>query len=218
MTGRISVTTDINVVYDNISSCKVITIVDVDNITSELKAISTIAPFMLPPYEVVSRKLCDEDESVFSILYSQYLHQGEPLEFIAILYKALLQGVNILLYFPSDYELFINELLFILANEFGFWFDGDIGLNMGYIGFINVLLYLYDLISPYELLCFIKDVSELPREVIGKLSEELFLPYEVMTYEQIVQYINNMLHKQRASEGSILRNIWRVDNNASIHK
>lgn len=115
-----------------------------------------VGSLFMPPYEAVMAEM-DGDFTTFRDKYFRHLFSTEVQEYIALIFRALYEGKNILLFLTKDEsELWYSKLLLeFLMTTFGLTIS-TVGkpatFNVNYTDMVCDLLYFYDLFSYVEYL------------------------------------------------------------------
>ena len=148
--GTIYMTSDINMVQNNINSCKVLMVTNEPLFQNHPNRVA--ATILLPPTQAIIAD-ADDDMQTFEALYYNYLISDEVTEFISIVLYVLYTGVNVLIYIPSEDVKslsYVGFLLEFLKNNYGIQVGTDAIpylLDINYLPMIVDMLYLNELIS-----------------------------------------------------------------------
>lgn len=188
-TGNMMITTDINVVKNLLGSHRVVIIGENNIPAAELTSINGIVgSILLPTYPAMMAYL-DNNIQEFYRLYNDHLHSQECSSFIAVLLKAMIQNMNLLLYMtPDEYEIYFDIFSNHMRNMYGisignaynnFMYDINYSYN------ILSLLYLEDLITVEELFRTYPTNMYFSEPVVMKLITELRPP---VNFNNILDY------------------------------
>ena len=193
LTGTIYVTTDINMVMSCIGKCNIVRIGDEDQRLDDRFTI--VGKVISPPYQALSAYL-DNDINTFLSLYEQHLNSKMCVQFISILFKALMNGNNLLLYLNNDeYEIYFGALMRHIANKYGVVIgtpNNSFEFNPNYIHVILSYLYDFELLTVQEYLELYPQGIPLPSFVVQKLINEINPNIPNASIETYMEYFNNL--------------------------
>ena len=107
---------------------------------------------LLPPYEALMAEM-DNDIIRFQQIYSFHLAKKENDMFICAIIRALLEGINIVIYIPKDEAelMFSNVLVQYINDVYGITILPDTCMyNETYDAILVTKLYVYDLLTTEE--------------------------------------------------------------------
>ena len=178
MKGNIYVTTDMNIVISQFNTrdpnTKIIFLDEVDP-----GVIQTIRPvigtILLPEYKGTCARL-DNNMDQYRALYIEHLLGEECTSYIAVILRALMNGVNILIYTTKDsYEMYFPVLYEFILNSYGL----SIGtaqtqpiFNTNFTPPICNLLYTLSLMSFKEFMLLYPATLVLDDNVVRKMIED----------------------------------------------
>ena len=200
--GDISITNRIQDLEKCRFTHKIIMIGEPDtSLAQEFNAIA--GSLFMPPYEAVMQEM-DGNLQAFHDIYANHLMSIECQEYIALIFRALYEGKNILLYLTKDESelAYSKVLLEFMAGAYGLLISPNIDIPASFSQtkstVVSDLLYLYDLFTIEEY--FINRLSEpINGAVLGKLVNELNPYVEQRTYEAYNNYfmrLDNMIKGQ----------------------
>ena len=142
----------------------------------------------MPPYEAVMQEM-DGDIRAFRDIYVQHLFSPECQEYIALIFRALYEGKNILLFLSKDEsELSYSKVLLeFMANVYGLLISLDINISASFSqtksSIVSDLLYLYDLFTLEEYFLNRIETEPINGAIMGKLVNELNPYVDQRTYQ-----------------------------------
>lgn len=159
MLGQIYITDNLDVVYNSPLQTTRIISMDEDNIIDPNIALKGTC--LLPPMEAKMAEI-DGNEQQYNFIYDQYLRFGAPKVYISALLAAIYKGWNVMIFLPDigeDYTCikFVNFVYFIYGIHIGIIGARDPKDNSWYYDtkYLPIwlgMLYMSDVISPYEFL------------------------------------------------------------------
>lgn len=208
--GTLTITTDINLAAYTAASyqnTRVLYIADTGG--TDIKSInpafvSGIA--LVPDYQTLSYAISG-DYQAFTNAYTNYLNGETPAAYIAAILAALMQGIDIVFYFPPDtvelqYPKFMMD--FLVCN-FGIMAASEstqFAYNHAYDDTILNFIYLNDAISAAEFLYMSENVDQ---QCLYKLIYDYHLCPETGFDMDINEYINILKEKK-----ALMRNQRKV--------
>lgn len=178
MKGNIYVTTDMNIVINQFNTrdpnTKIIFLDEVDpGVVLSIRPV--IGTILLPEYKGTCARL-DNNINEYRNLYISHLLGEECTSYIAVVLRALMSGINILMYITKDsYEMYFPVLYEFIFNSYGL----SIGtaqsqpmFNTNYMPQICNLLYTMDLMSFKEFMIIYPPTLALDDNVVRKMIEE----------------------------------------------
>lgn len=193
--GDICITNNIQVLEQCRFTHKIIIIGEPEpHIIENYNAIS--GSLFIPPYEAVMQEM-DGNLENFRMIYYRHLFSVECQEYIALIFKALYSGKNILLYLSKDEsELMYSKVLIeFLSTNFGLYISPDpntpAGFQQQFSTIVCDLLYTHDLFT-FEELLMNRDNQSFNPMILQKLVNELN-PYVLdKTYKEYDKYFINL--------------------------
>ena len=208
MVGTCYLVTDHNMIPNLAYQSRIVSITEGNPFGNAIQVVE--ASVLMPPYQAMLAHV-DGDIARFKKEYINYLASTDAATtLIAIIGRALLQGVNITLFIPKDEaQLFADTLLEFMFGAFGivvgtekiqFMLTGNAQL------FINVGCYLADVITLEEFL------SESPRDLMlfESIAHKVGIDYDLFyDLNYIVNFIA-MLWDQQRLNGHLLERVQPI--------
>ena len=178
--GSIYLTSDINMIANNIATSKIINVTE--NAIFLQHQNSVKATILLPPIDAIMADSDNDIDTLHSIYWSYFL-SDEVTEFMAIICTVLYKGVNIFMYVPEE-EIrefsYIRLLLDYIRLTYGLYVgtpNQQFSFDLNYTQYIADLLFNNNLLSSEEYLMY-SNIENAPIESIIKL-DQYFNPYIV---------------------------------------
>lgn len=137
----------------NSQQARVVTITDTKDYMNIPNSVG--ASILMPPYQAMMA-LLDNEERIFRQIYSEYLCLPEVDQMLTIITKAVYNGVNIILFIPSDeVDIWVELLLYHINQKFGiivgtknspFMIDNSKFINL------QISCFMYDIIGLEEIM------------------------------------------------------------------
>ena len=198
--GDICISNDMNDLEKCRFTHKIISIGELDrSIASQFNVLS--GALFMPPYEAVMQEM-DGNIEGFRLAYFNHLYSPECQEYIALIFRALYGGTNILLFLSKDESelLYSKALLEFLNVNYGLMISPSIqtqsGFNQQYSSIVSELMYTFDLITVNEMFMARLDNPFSPPTIM-KLSAELNPYLENRSFES---YQNYFIHLQQMTK------------------
>ncbi|MGL5751466.1 MAG: hypothetical protein ACRCXT_13115 [Paraclostridium sp.] len=209
-TGMINLTTDINVVMNNVCTHKIILIGEADpGLVSTTDGV--VGSVLLPPYKSMMY-YADGNFQAYNVSYSEYLNSYECMKFINVLIKALLNNVNLLIYMtPDEYNIYFAHINMIFTNmgiTIGDLMSTPSYVNPAAMNIISENLYMYELITADELYNLFPQFVQFSQPVVMKLTSEFRPALPVNTIEAYAEYFFNIKERYKDT-GHHLQGLYR---------
>lgn len=178
ITGSIYLTSDINMIANNINTSKVINITENGVFLDHPNSIK--ATILLP---TIDGLMADTDNDINSLraIYWNYFLSDEPTTFMALICTVLNKGVNIFMYIPQS-ELkefsYPGLLLEFIRVVYGLCIgtpNNQFMFDLNYTQYIADLLFNNNLLEADKYLLY-SDIYKAPMESIVKL-DQVYNPY-----------------------------------------
>lgn len=205
MVGTCYLVTDHQMALNCASQSRVVSVTEGNPFGNTIQVVE--ASILMPPYQAMVAQI-DGNMEKFSQEYLAYLSSSESVNsLIAIIGRALLQGINITLFIPKDEaQLFANILLEYIMGAFGI----VVGLEnrqfcmMAFTPTkVSACCYIADVISLGEFLAEVPRDLNLFTAVASKVGIDCDLYYNV---PKIVEY-TTMLWDQQHLNGHLLERV-----------
>lgn len=208
MVGTCYLVTDHNMIPNLAYQSRIVSITEGNPFGNAIQVVE--ASVLMPPYQAMLAQV-DGDMNRFKIEYVNYLMSTDAVRaLLAIIGKALLQGVNITLFVPKDEaQLFIDILLEFMVGAFGI-VVGTQNRPFALLGnasvFINQSCYICDVITLSEFLAEVPRDLKLFESIAHKVGMDYDLFYDL---NYIVNY-TAMLWDQQHLNGHLLERVQPI--------
>lgn len=205
MVGTCYLVTDHNMIPNLAYQSRIVSITEGNPFGNAIQVVE--ASVLMPPYQAMLAHV-DGDMNRFKMEYMNYLISTEAVRtLVAIIGKALLQGVNITLFVPKDEaQLFVDILLEYMAGTFGIGV-GTQNSHFALSGYAPILInqccYLSDVITLSDFLAEVPRDLKLFESIAHKVGMDYDLFYDL---NYIVNY-TAMLWDQQHLNGHLLERV-----------
>lgn len=190
--GNLIVTTDMEMVKNMIGTHRIVVIGEPSpEFVASTGAV--VGSILLPPYPAMMA-LMDNNINAFMSAYSAHLNTKECTTFFAVLFKAMMQGSNILLYLTQDeYNMYYKYLEMYLVNVYGIYVgsaQNNYTFNVAeqFAPAIYSVLYLSECITIEELFKLYPQGARFDQNVVMKLISEMRPVLNTNTFQAYEQY------------------------------
>lgn len=199
--GTLYMTTDINMVQQMMTTSKVVIIGEPEPGVVQATG-AVVGSVLLPPYQAMMARM-DNDMQSFCNIYNDHLFKKESVNFLTVIFRALYNGTNILLYSTQDeYSLYFQDLYNHVLNNYGVLIGTPTNPFQEYTEFswkICSLMYMYEVFSIEEFFTNYPQGIDIPDDLIMKLVYEMHPYVEDTSFEGYKKYFSNYKERIKSS-------------------